>query len=155
MYELLKHILEADEDARTVLNEGLVDHAKGELERVGMFNEDSDYGGMLGNAVMELMQTFAKQGHSGCSADMTRELFSKLAKWEPLSPVTNNPNEWTNVSEFGFPESENLWQSKRNPALFSKDGGKTHYHVETPKKLIQSESYTRSPLDQKQGGRDE
>ena len=41
---------------------GLIDHAKDELQRAGLFNEDSDYGGMIGNAVMELCQTFSNQG---------------------------------------------------------------------------------------------
>ena len=38
-------------------------HAKFELELAGFFDEDSDYGGAIGEAVMELMEVFAKQGH--------------------------------------------------------------------------------------------
>lgn len=62
----------------------LVDHAKKELDRVGLFDKDSDYDGELGKGVLELIQTFANQGHSGFSAQMTRELFYKLSDFQDL-----------------------------------------------------------------------
>jgi len=34
----------------------LVEHAKRELTLAGLFNKDSDYGGMMGDSVMELME---------------------------------------------------------------------------------------------------
>ena len=55
-----------------------------QLTRVGLFDEDSDYDGMLGKAVLELITVFANQGHSGYSAQMTRELFHKLNIFEEL-----------------------------------------------------------------------
>jgi hypothetical protein len=51
---------------------------KKRLTEMGMFDEDSDYDGELGIAIMELSETFAKQGHSGMSAAITVELFSTL-----------------------------------------------------------------------------
>lgn len=45
-----------------------------------LFNEDSDYEGRLGEAVMGLIRTFSRQGHSGFSAELTRELFYKILK---------------------------------------------------------------------------
>ena len=62
----------------------LESHAKEELTRVGLFDKDSDYNGMLGDAVLELITVFANQGHSGMSAQMTRELFYKLSGFEKL-----------------------------------------------------------------------
>lgn len=62
----------------------LVDHAEKELKRVGLFDKDSDYDGMLGEDVLELITVFAGQGHSGMSAQMTRELFHKLSNFENL-----------------------------------------------------------------------
>lgn len=62
----------------------LVNHAKSELTRVGLFDNTSDYDGMLGDAVLELITVFANQGHSGWSAQMTRGLFSKLSNFEEL-----------------------------------------------------------------------
>jgi len=121
--------------------EGLVDHAEYELDRVGMFEEDADYDGMLGTAVVELMKTFAGQGHSGASAGITRDLFNRLSNFETLSSITNDPEEWMDVSDTGGADGQKvpMWQSKRNPALFSNDGGKTHYNVDDPKNIITSE----------------
>lgn len=62
----------------------LIEHANKELTRVGLFDEDSDYAGMLGKAAIELITTFANQGHSGYSAQMVRELFHKLSNFEEL-----------------------------------------------------------------------
>jgi len=62
----------------------LVEHAQKELSRVGLFDKDSDYGGELGKGVLELITTFAGQGHSGMSAQMCRELFHKLSNFETL-----------------------------------------------------------------------
>lgn len=72
-------------DAAIALNEGLVDDAKRNLVAAGLFDADSDYGGMLGKAVLDLTKTFSKQGHSGCSAGMTLELFNKVINRRPLT----------------------------------------------------------------------
>lgn len=100
----------------------LVTHAKEELNRAGLFDKDSDYDGMLGGAVLELVETFAKQGHSGYSAMLVLDIFDKVAKFQPLTPITNDPKEWMGVTG-------ELWQSKRNPSLFSRDKGETWYDV--------------------------
>ncbi len=63
---------------------GLVDHAEKELRRVGLFDKDSDYDGMLGEDVLELIKLFAGQGHSGMSAEMSIQLFEKLARYQEL-----------------------------------------------------------------------
>lgn len=113
------------------ITENLSSHAEYELKKAGLFDEDSDYGGMIGEAVLELIQIMSKQGHSGFSAQWVRELFNKLSNYETLTPITENSDEWTDVAEYECgEEKETLWQSKRNPAIFSKDGGKTWYHVD-------------------------
>lgn len=106
----------------------LVDHAKDELGRAGLFDKDSDYGGALGKAVMAIMKLFARQGHSGFSAQMCRELFHKLANFETLTPITSEGKEWNDVSEMAG--GKPLWQNERDPRMFSGDGGKTWYNVE-------------------------
>lgn len=104
----------------------LVEHAESELKLAGFFDKDADYGGMLGNAVLELIDLFAKQGHSGFSAGLAIHLFNELAQYKPLTPLTTNPDEWFDISDMnGSP----MWQSKRNSAVFSKDGGQTWYDL--------------------------
>lgn len=69
-------------------------HARKELELIGMFDKDSDYGGLIGEAVMKLIKVFADEGHSGMSASMAISLFERVAKFEPLSPLTGADDEW-------------------------------------------------------------
>jgi len=102
-------------------------HAKRELELAGLFDKDSDYSGMLGKAVMDLVKVFAKQGHSGFSAHQTLKIFQIVASYKNLTPITSNPDEW-------FEYETGNWQNKRDSALFSKDGGKTWRSVDAPKK---------------------
>ncbi len=62
----------------------LIEHANSELSRVGLFDKDSDYDGALGYGTLDLIKLFASQGHSGHSAEMTIQLFTKLARFELL-----------------------------------------------------------------------
>lgn len=97
----------------------LIDHAKLELQMAGLFDSDSDYGGMVAHDVMELIEVFAKQGHSGMSAPYVASIFNKLANFEPLLPITGKDEEWGDVRDIG---NEVPWyQNKRCSALF-KDG---------------------------------
>lgn len=105
----------------------LKEYAENELKRAGLFDKDSDYNGQLANATVELIEVFEKQGHSGASGAMTLGLFEKLARFQPLTPLTSNPEEWTDISEAS---GEPMWQSKRNPSVFSNDGGKTWYDLD-------------------------
>ena len=111
------------------VNENLTDHARKELEFAGLFDKDSDYNGMLGEAVLALIEKFANQGHSGFSAELTTQLFNKLAKFQPLTELTDSPDEWMSVSEHSF-NNLPMYQSRRSPACFSQDGGKTYYDLD-------------------------
>lgn len=106
----------------------LVQHAMNELNRAGIGDEDADYGGDLYDAVLELVTLFASQGHSGGSAYAVIEMFSKLARFEPLTDITSDPDEWTYVhdDEDGKPQ----YQNKRRSSSFSRDGGKTWYDIQ-------------------------
>lgn len=67
----------------TVLS-NLIDHATRELTKAGLFDKNSDYDGMLGDAALELITTFANQGHSGMSAEMTTQLFERLSRFKEI-----------------------------------------------------------------------
>ena len=106
---------------------GLIDHAKTELEIAGLFDKEGDfYEGMTGKAVMELIEVFSKQGHSGMSAPMVADIFKKLANYEPLGPITGKDEEWSDVRDLG--NGKPWYQNKRCSALF-KDGkdGRPYY----------------------------
>jgi len=109
------------------------EHAKRELELAGLFDKDSDYDGMVGKAVMELCKCFSGQGHSGFSANLVLDIFNKLGKYRTLSPITDDPNEWMEISK-EMSGKESLWQNKRDPSIFSENKGKTWYCVDDKKK---------------------
>ncbi len=56
------------------------------LHELGLYDKDSDYEGMIGKAIEELSEVFAKQGHSGFSAMMVlgiwNQLFDEYNKWD-------------------------------------------------------------------------
>lgn len=111
----------------------LVEHAEHELRAAGLFDEDSDYDGWLGESVLELVRTFAAQGHSGFSAYSTIDLFERVATYRALTPITSNPDEWAHIDEDVWGEPGGIWQSRRQPDLFSRDGGQTWHSVDDPR----------------------
>lgn len=105
----------------------LIEHAKMELQIAGAFDKDSFYQGAIGEAVMELIEVFSKQGHSGMSAPYVAGLFHKLAKYEPLVPITGKDEEWGEVSFF---EKKEIFQNKRCSALFKEGKDGRPYYID-------------------------
>jgi len=90
----------------------LAKFAEDELRRAGQFDNSGDfYGGMMGPAVLKLVETFSAEGHSGMSASIARQLFHKLSDWKPLTPLTGEENEWNDVGN-------NMLQNARCSAVF-------------------------------------
>lgn len=103
---------------------GLLEHTKVELEIAGLLSEEGDfYGGETGKAVLELMEVFSKQGHSGMSAPMVADIFHKLANYKPLGPITGKDEEWTSLDY----SDKVKFQNKRESGLFKDSDGKVTY----------------------------
>jgi hypothetical protein len=134
---LIESINESEEWDQEKSN--LYQHALRELTLAGV--EKDIYGKMLPDAILEIVKTFAKQGHSGMSAAYSLQLLDKLLRFENLTPITDNSEDWSDVSEMC--DGTTMYQCKRNPALFSTDGGKTYYHVDERNKIMQAEHYER------------
>lgn len=103
---------------------GLKEHARLELQMAGFFDEDSDYGGAIGKAVMELIEIFSNQGHSGMSAQYVLDIFSKVANFEQLLPLTGKDEEWSFL-DYGDDIS---YQNLRNSAVFKYPDGTITYN---------------------------
>ena len=112
---------------RTANDSPLIQHAEAEMLRAGLYDDDADYGGMVPDAVMNVVRAFAGDGHSGSSAALVTSILESLLRFEPLTPLTSDPDEWMNVSEISGAE---MWQSRRNPTFFSEDGGASWYTIE-------------------------
>jgi hypothetical protein len=76
-----------------------------------------------------MCETFDSAGHSGFSASYAAHVFAELSAWKPLTPLTDDPTEWMDIDE-SMAGEPNLWQSRRNPACFSNDAGKTFYDID-------------------------
>lgn len=109
---------------------GLVAHAERELREAGLFGEDSDYGGMLGTDVLELVKLFSAQGHSGMSAHMAIDLFRRVASYQTLSPLKNPMTTGEFLDHSDSHGGNPVFQSTRKSSVFSEDGGKTWYDID-------------------------
>lgn len=91
----------------------LVQHGKRELLAIGMDPDDKEDGPnkWMASNILELLQVFAAQGHSGSSAPYVVNLFEKLARFEPLGPLTGADSEWTD-------HGDGLFQNKRCSRVF-------------------------------------
>lgn len=96
----------------------LLNHAKNELDAIGMDETDSMNGEMRKH-ILHMVEEFSKAGHSGFSSSYAIGVLSKLLKYEPLCPLTGDDDEWVNVAEDnGYP----LYQNKRASRVFKNNG---------------------------------
>jgi hypothetical protein len=71
----------------------------------------NDYVDSVYDSALALLVKFSEQDHSGMSAGITLRIFNKLAKWEPLTPLTGDENEWSNETtgdQAGWEEQQNI-----------------------------------------------
>lgn len=107
----------------------LMNHADRELRLVGYSPESEDMMDyQIWYQTMEMVSAFSQVGHSGGSAPYHIHILGQLLNFEALTPITNNPDEWINVSDFLSPPA--TWQNCRDSRMFSFDGGKTYYNLD-------------------------
>lgn len=102
----------------------LINHALNEFKASGWTTEDGNFEDEVRQTVckdvLALLEAFSNQMHSGFSAPYVIDLFSKLANFEPLGPLTGEDWEWVDVSEeSGYP----LYQNKRSSRVFKNADG--------------------------------
>jgi hypothetical protein len=103
-------------EERRVSVSTLEEHARVELEIIGEDEETTE-------GYLRVIKAFASMGHSGFSAAAGIHVLTRLLSFQNLSPLTDDENEWIDVSPYMM---KPMWQSKRNPAAFSEDGGKSY-----------------------------
>lgn len=101
----------------------LVAHARRELELIG--EEPHTVRGYL-----NVIQAFADMGHSGGSASVAIPTIGRLLRFENLTPLTDDPDDWIEVGH-------GVWQNRRCSRMFSEDGGKSYTDVEDREKVVQ------------------
>ena len=66
---------------------------------------------LMNQGLRELVLVFGTQGHSGFSANWARQSLEKLLAYEPLRPLTGEPDEWAEVAD-------GVFQNKRWSRVF-------------------------------------
>ncbi len=78
-----------------------LNHAKRELALLGYAPveelPETDPNKWIQESILELIEVFSKQGHSGSSAPYVIGMFFKLASFEPITPLTGEDSEWEKV----------------------------------------------------------
>ena len=101
----------------------LVQYAKDELDRIGMTADGDEYNAMMRNHILRMVETFANEGHSGFSASYAIQCLEKLLRFEPLSPLTGEDSEWSDVRCLG---DDPCWQNKRCSRVFKDADGRAY-----------------------------
>lgn len=106
----------------------LVDHARRELTIVNQKVQSRDkYSDHEIEGFLKVVQAFADMGHSGGSAPFAIGIISDLLQFKPLTPLTDDPDEWQFHGEEVWGAPGGIWQSRRNSEAFSINGGSTYY----------------------------
>lgn len=71
----------------------LVEFAENELKAAGL-DGNEPFEQMFRKEIMGLISLFASQRHSGYSAKRTVSVFTRLAMFQPLTPLTGADDEW-------------------------------------------------------------
>ena len=104
----------------------LVKHAERELNLLGLTGGD-EYESAMRKHILHIIKEFADEGHSGFSASYAIRILTKLMDFKPLTPLTGEDSEWTDVSSYGDGTNMRLtymrWQNNRYGSVFKNADG--------------------------------
>ena len=104
----------------------MIEKAKYELDLILKQCEDEEGRKMqkvINKDILDLVELFANQGHSGFTANYTINVLTKLLKQSFITPLTGADDEWIEVTD-------GIYQNKREGTIFKdKDrfDGKPYY----------------------------
>ena len=97
----------------------LTSHAMTEFRAAGWLDQNGKYTDdmqeLICNHVLALLTVFSDEGYTGTTAPYTINLFSTLAKYDPIVPLTGEDWEWSEVSDG---DKGKMYQNKRCSAVF-------------------------------------
>ena len=104
----------------------LESHAKMEFRAAGWLDDNGNYTDemqeMICRHVLALLDVFSNEGHSGTTAPYAINLFSRLAKFEPIAPLTGEDWEWIE-HDYG---NGVTYQNKRASHVFKDENGNAY-----------------------------
>lgn len=95
----------------------LIEYAKSELARIG--TDEDGMQELMNRDILEIVEKFGSQGHSGFSAGYALSLLDRLLRFKPISPLTGADEEWNEVSQ-------GLYQNKWCSSVFKNPDGTAH-----------------------------
>lgn len=104
--------------------------ARRELDLIGMTSNNKDaMNREMRRDVLEILDKFSKQGHSGLSASYAIDILNKLLKQEPLSPLKGTKNEWNFIWK-DKKTGKKLYQNNRCSHVFKEvyENGKEYIY---------------------------
>ena len=73
----------------------ITEYAKSELERLG--KDDEGMQELINKDILEIVERFASQGHSGFSASYALSVLERLLRFKPLTALTGEEEEWNDL----------------------------------------------------------
>ena len=107
----------------------LVEYAKSELSRLEKNDKDEEQKAM-NKSILEIIEVFSNQGHSGFSAEYAISVLNKLLRFRPISPLTREDNEW-DPPRRQHANGVTVYQNKRCHSVFKEvdlDDNTVRYH---------------------------
>ena len=85
----------------------LITYAKSEMERA--FKEPDGAQKVVNHDILQLLQTFSNQHHSGMIGAYVLGLFNRLVRFMPITPLTGEEDEWQSLGNLGdFATEQNV-----------------------------------------------
>lgn len=106
----------------------MIEHAKMELDLIlkqcdPNDKEEIEMQKVINQNILDIVEMFANQGHSGFSASYAINILTKLLNWSFVTPLTGEDDEWIVVTD-------GVYQNKREGRIFKnkdKFDGKAYY----------------------------
>lgn len=92
----------------------MIEWAKHELDLLG--GNDDEMQQLMNKNILEILDVFLNQGHSGFSASYVISTLTRLMDRKPLTPLTGNDDEWNEVTR-------GMKQNKRCSSVFMTEDG--------------------------------
>lgn len=96
--------------------------AEHELNLMG-YTDGDEMNTTMRDSIIELIDVFSKQGHSGFSASYCLNVFNELARFKCIAPITGNDDEW-------FEYADGKFQNNRCHGLFKDSKNAPAYYVD-------------------------
>jgi hypothetical protein len=96
--------------------------AKNELDILCPPEKKDSMQRMMDKDVLDIIDMFSNQGHSGLSASYAISILERLLRKLPLTPLTGDEDEWQDITKmYGAHNGETVQQNKRCGQVFRRN----------------------------------